>query len=52
MHKNVPDDKRLEIPKYCQNPSNVVQFLNMISLEDLFEPAYLNEVKQELLTEC
>jgi len=52
MHKNVPDDKRLDIPKYCQNPSNVVQFLNMISLEDLFEPAYLNEVKQELLTEC
>ncbi len=24
----------------------------MISIEDLFDPTYLNEVKQDLLTEC
>jgi len=37
MHKNVPDEKKLSIPKYCQLPSSVVQFLNMLSLEDLFD---------------
>ena len=24
MHKNVPDDKKLELPRYCTTPSRVV----------------------------
>ena len=52
MHKNVPDEKRLALPKYCEKSSNVVQFLNMLSLEDLFDSQVLNEVKQDLLDEC
>jgi splicing factor U2AF subunit len=37
MYKNVPDDKKLPIPLFTMNPSRVVQFLNMISVEDLYE---------------
>ena len=51
MHKNVPDDKRLEIPAYCTNPSRVVQLLNMISLEDLFDTGVLESVKQDIIDE-
>jgi hypothetical protein len=33
----VPDEKRLPIPLFAMTPSRVVQFLNMISVEDLNE---------------
>ena len=52
MHKNVPDDKRLDLPKYCQLPSPVVQFLNMVSIEDLFDQSFVAQVKNDLLEEC
>ena len=42
MHKNVPDDKKLEIPAYCTAPSCVIQLLNMVSLEDLFDTTVLD----------
>lgn len=52
MHKNVPDDKKLEIPQYCTMPSRVVQLLNMVSLEDLFDTTTLDQVRQDTIDEC
>ena len=52
MHKNVPDEKRLDLPKYCSMPSPVVQFLNMVSVEDLFDQSFVAQVKNDLLEEC
>lgn len=33
-------------------PSRVIQFLNMISYEDLFEEDEIIQVKDDILTEC
>lgn len=52
MQKNVPDDKKLPIPLFAITPSRVVQFLNMISVEDLFEEEEIIHVKDDLLQEC
>ena len=52
MHKNVPDDKKLSLPKYCTLISPVVQFLNMLSIEDLFDPLIIKEVSDDVVTEC
>jgi glycosyltransferase involved in cell wall biosynthesis len=37
LYKNVPDEKRMPIPLFAMTPSRVVQFMNMISVEDLNE---------------
>ena len=52
MHKNVPDDKRMPIPLFAMTPSRVVQFINMISAEDLFDEEEIILVKDDLLQEC
>ena len=52
MFKNVPDDKRLPIPLFAMTPSRVVQFLNMISPEDLYDEEEIFKVKDDLLQEC
>jgi len=45
MHKAVPDDKQLPIRQHCTTASRVVQILNMISLEDLFDNSEIERVK-------
>jgi splicing factor U2AF subunit len=52
LYKNVPDDKRMPIPLFAMTPSRVVQFMNMISVEDLNEEEEIFKVKDDLLTEC
>ena len=52
MFKNVPDDKKLPIPLFAMTPSRVIQFMNMISYEDLFEEDEIFQVKDDILTEC
>ena len=52
MFKNVPDDKRLPVPLFAMTPSRVVQFLNMISIEDLYEEDEILQVRDDLLQEC
>lgn len=52
MYKHVPDDKRLPIPLFAMTPSRVVQFINMISVEDLYDEEEIFKVKDDLLFEC
>ena len=52
MHKNVPDEKQMTTPDFCVNPSRVVQFLNMISVHDLYDIEELELVKNDLIQEC
>jgi splicing factor U2AF 65 kDa subunit len=51
-YKNVSDEKLLVTPDFCVNPSRVVQFLNMISVHDLYDRDELERVKSDLLSEC
>jgi len=39
-------------PDFCVNPSRVVQFLNMISVHDLYDIEELELVKNDLIQEC
>jgi hypothetical protein len=50
MFKNVSDEKLLQTPDFCVNPSRVVQFLNMISVHDLYDREELELVKSDLLS--
>lgn len=49
MHKNVPDSKQLPTPFYCTNPSRIVQLLNMLSIEDLFDREEVDMVRNDVL---
>jgi hypothetical protein len=49
MFKNVPDENRLPIPLFAMTPSRVVQFLNMISVPDLYDEEEIVQVKDDLL---
>ncbi len=40
------------MPLFAMTPSRVVQFMNMISVEDLNEEDEIIRVKDDLLTEC
>jgi hypothetical protein len=48
----VPDDKRLPIPLFAMTASRVIQFINMISVEDLNEEDEIIKVKDDILSEC
>lgn len=50
MHKNVPDGKQLPTPFYTTNPSRIVQLLNMISIEDLFDFLEVERVREDVLS--
>ena len=50
MHKNVPDGKQLPTPFYTTNPSRIVQLLNMISIEDLFDFLEVQRVREDVLS--
>lgn len=52
MYKNVSDEKLMTTPDFCVNPSRVVQFLNMISVHDLYDREELELVKSDLLSQC
>lgn len=52
LFKNVPDDKRMPIPLFAMTPSRVVQFINMISYEDLADEDEIIHVKDDILEEC
>jgi len=42
----------MPIPLFAMTPSRVVQFMNMISVEDLNEEDEIFKVKDDILTEC
>lgn len=44
--------KMLTIPEWTSMPSRVVQFLNMVSIEDLFEEDIVEELRQDVQEEC
>ena len=52
MHKNVPDEKKLPTPFYCTNPTKIVQLLNMLSIEDLFDFDEIELVRNDVLQLC
>ena len=52
MHKNVPDMKKLSTPFYCSNPTRIVQLLNMLSIEDLFDHEEITQVRNDVLQLC
>jgi len=51
LHKNVPDSEKLIIPNFASAPSRVLCFLNMLSVEELFEKESVKIVKEDLLNE-
>lgn len=42
----------IHIPQSSLIPSQIIQFLNMISIEDLMEDSIVNELKEDLKKEC
>ena len=52
MHICVKEEEKMTIPLFALNPSKVVQFLNMISIPDLFDQDELMNVGQDLVTLC
>jgi len=50
-YKSVPEEKRLPLPLFAMSQSRVIQVLNMISKEDLFEEDEVIRVKDDLLQE-
>jgi splicing factor U2AF 65 kDa subunit len=52
MHICVKEEDKIPIPLFALNPSKVVQFLNMISITDLFDQDELMNVGQDLVTLC
>ena len=50
MHKNVPDGKQLPTPFYTTNPSRIVQLLNMMSIEDLFDFHEVERIREDVLS--
>lgn len=52
MHKNVPDSKKLPTPFYCTNPTKIVQLLNMLSIEDLFDFQEIEQARNDVLQLC
>lgn len=42
----------LDVPEWCSIPSRIVQFLNMICVEDLFEDDLLKELYIDIKEEC
>ena len=52
MHKNVPDEMKLDLPVHCSEPTRVVQFLNMVSLEDLIDIEAVESIRKDVLDEC
>ena len=39
-------------PALCSTPSRVIQVFNMLRVPDLFDPEFIDEVKNDLLQEC
>lgn len=50
--KNVPPGKRIPIPGFSMIPSRVVQFLNMLAVEDLMDDEEYAGIKNDLLQAC
>ena len=48
----MPEDKLLPTPALCSTPSRVIQVFNMLRVPDLFDPEFIDEVKNDLLQEC
>ncbi|KAL4491236.1 hypothetical protein ABPG72_021622 [Tetrahymena utriculariae] len=44
--------KLLTIPEFTSLPSRVIQLLNMVSIEDLFEDDIIDDLYQDVMTEC
>lgn len=52
MHISVKDDEKFACPLFVQNPSRVVQFMNMLSPADLFDAEEVFQVKDDLVEEA
>ena len=42
----------LSIPPHCISPSKVIQLLNMMMIEDLFEDSFFREIRQDVEDAC
>jgi len=49
---NVPIDKRIPIPGFAMTPSKVVQFLNMLTPEDLIDDEEYESIREDILNVC
>ena len=49
---NVPSEKRIPIPGFSMTPSRVVQFLNIVTAEDLMDDEEFESVREDILNVC
>ncbi len=49
---NVPSEKRIPIPGFAMTPSRVVQFLNMLTPEDLIDNEEYEAIREDILNVC
>ena len=52
MHVCVAEKDKLNIPLFAINPSRCVQFMNLISVTDLFDAEEIFKVKDDLIALC
>ena len=52
MHISVKEEEKLNIPLFAINPSRCIQFMNLISITDLFDEEEIFRVKDDLVSEC
>ena len=49
---NVPKDKKIPIPAFAMTPSRVVQFINILTPEDLIEDEDFESIREDILNAC
>ena len=52
MHVSVKEEDKFNIPLFAITPSRCVQFMNMISVSDLFDEEVIFLVKDDLVSMC